>query len=327
MGTLPFFVQPMLAAPGSFFRSSEHLYEPKWDGIRCLAFADREIRLMSRNGNDITNRFPELRGLPMYVSSSSWVLDGELVVLDEENKPSFDLVRDRNLVTDERRAVRLGTSRPAAFVAFDMLYCDGVPLLRLPLATRRHLLEQCLKPSATITLSPGLVGVGPEFHVAAVNQGMEGTVIKKLDSPYLSGKRSRHWVKVRHVSQTSCVVGGFIAKGPKEFGSLLLGQYRQDGKLLYVGHVGSGFTLAQNAAIASALRRIEVRQPLFVHVTREAQRLARWVEPAIVCIVEYLAWTRGGLLRHPVFRGVRTDKQPSECVLSHDHPSREGVTL
>jgi ATP-dependent DNA ligase len=149
--------------------------------------------------------------------------------------------------------------------------------------------------------------------------GMEGTMIKELRSAYQPGKRTHHWVKVRHILQADCVIGGFVAKGAEEFGSLLVGQYDRNDQLIYIGHVGSGFTTAENMAIASALKRITRSAPPFAEACA-ATRATIWVEPVLVCVVEHLTWTSDGALRHPVFRGIRTDKETQECRLSSEHP-------
>jgi DNA ligase D-like protein (predicted ligase) len=305
---------------GELFSSDLHLYEPKWDGIRCLAFAAKPPRFLSRNGHDISACFPELAALGQRIRAREWVLDGELIVLDSSGKPSFDLARDRNLLQDSGRIRRSAEATPAVFIAFDLLYRAGEPLFDLTLAARRRLLEEILSPSDIVRLSPAVRNGGQAFHSAAVAAGLEGTVIKALSSPYLPGRRSKHWIKIRQVSAADCVIGGYTAGG-HGFRSLLVGQY-DDAELVYLGHVGTGFSAAQKEVIVQALERITAAQSPFPAVPPAAAKGATWVRPAVVCTVEYLTWTGEGLLRHPVFRGIRSDKAAAECILQEDHPRK-----
>lgn len=322
--TLPTFIAPMLASPGAFFQAEQYLYEPKWDGIRCLAFYDGQVRLMSRNAHDISARFPEFAELPAYVHGKSWVLDGELIVLDAQGKPSFDLVRNRNLLSQAAQIARKSATQPATLIAFDILYHQDEALLPLPLASRHARLHENVHPAALIQISPGMQNANYQFHQKMVAQGFEGTVIKDLASPYLPGQRTNRWIKVRQVAESDCVIGGYAAKATDSFHSLLLGQYAQEGNLVFVGHVGTGFTAAEQLAILSALKRLQRSTPSFTVIPRSATKGAVWVEPVLVCAIEHLTWTSEGMLRHPVFRSIRTDKLAIECKLPTGHPLRKG---
>lgn len=316
----------MLATPGSLTYSDEFLYEPKWDGLRCLAFNDEQLRLMSRNGRDVTVQFPDLADLAHCLPHTPWVLDGELVVFNEVGQVSFDLVCDRNLTTTPVRLAHLAQRHPAVLIVFDLLYHQGNSLMDQTLSTRRRLLEKHLEPGRHVALSPAVVSAGPGFHQTAVQHGCEGTMIKRLNSPYTPGLRSLDWIKVRDVKETDCVIGGYIRRNSQQLASLLLGQHVTPAPpLRYVGRVGTGFTEKQNMILLSFLSRIHTERPPFPLGVSALPRGAIWVQPLVVCRIEYLAWTAKGLLRHPVFRGIRTDKAPSECTAAPDYPSHIGV--
>jgi len=324
---LPTFIPPMLATPGPLTYSKESLYEPKWDGLRCLAFKDKRLRLMSRNGRDMTAHFPDLADLAHCLHGEPWVLDGELVIFDDTGKASFDLVRDRNLTTTPTRITHLAQCHPAVLIVFDLLYHRGISLMDKMLRARRSLLEQHLEPGQHVALSPAVVGAGPGFHQTVVHHGCEGTMIKRLESPYAPGSRSPYWIKVRNVKETDCVIGGFVQRGPQQLASLLLGQHLLPAKTLhYVGRVGAGFSENQSQTLLNFLYRILTHAPPFTAIAPNLARGASWVRPIVVCRVEYLTWTAKGLLRHPVFRGIRSDKPPLECLLAADHPSSTGAS-
>ncbi|MGI6541885.1 MAG: non-homologous end-joining DNA ligase [Limnochordia bacterium] len=312
---LPRFVPPMLAAAGDFFSSEEHLYEVKWDGIRCLVRCDGQgVCLMSRNARDITAAFPDLTTVEHQVNGMDWIMDGELIVLDSQGIPRFDLVCRRNLMTNRQRIGHAAQIHPAVLIVFDLLYLNGENLLHLPLEIRRRTLEQALSPNARVQLSPAMIGADSRFHQAVVRQGMEGTVIKDLQSAYHAGKRTEHWTKVRHVLQSDCVICGFIPKGAAAFQSLLLGQYNAVGQLVYVGHVGTGFTSRLQTRLCELLNRLKQNEPA-VTISPADGKKAHWVKPVLVCAIEHLCWTGDHKLRHPVFCGLRQDKSPQECVL------------
>ncbi|NLN19697.1 MAG: ATP-dependent DNA ligase [Firmicutes bacterium] len=323
--SLPRFVPPMLATPGPPVWSDEFLYEPKWDGLRCLAFKEDCLRLMSRNGREMTAHFPELAGLNC-LRQTPWAVDGELVIFDESGQAVFDLVRNRNLTITPARRARMADEHPAVLIVFDLLYHDGINLMDKTLQERRRLLERHLQPGPHVVLSPATVGAGPEFHDVVLHYGCEGTMIKKLDSLYQPGKRSPYWIKVRNVKETDCVICGYT-RNPQGLASMVLGQYRPSSEtLLYVGRVGTGFSTKDGATLLEFFNRIRTeRSPFSERLDGGNGDITTWLKPLIVCRIEYLTWTANGLLRHPVFRGIRTDKTPAECILATDHPSAGGA--
>lgn len=315
-------LRPMLAAAAAGpFDSEHHLFELKWDGYRCLCFLDRDafpgtgLLLQSRNGRDLTPRFPELWAL----GRGPWrrtVLDGELVAV-RDGRPDFYALQRRMGLPGAR-----GGHGPAGvcLVAFDLLMDAGEDLTGRPLAERRHRLAERLAGAgvADVVLAPAFPHSGYALFEAACRLGFEGVVAKRLDGPYLPGRRSPLWLKIRRRRELDCVIGG-VAPGAGEggFGALLVGVYLRPGDrargapLRYLGHVGSGFRSPELRQLLASLRPRP--SPPFAGVPRRYAG-AVWVEPDRVCRVEYQELTPDGHLRHPVFRGLRPDKDPGECL-------------
>jgi len=309
----------MLATAGEAFDSERHRFEVKWDGIRALAYLDGPaLWLETRNLKPALSRFPELTAVRERIQARSAILDGEIVVLGPGGQPDFDLVRSRNAQKNPRAIAESSRLAPAVYIAFDLLHRDGKDLFDAPLEKRLRLLASIVAPGGGIRLSQGIIGPGKAFFEAVASRGLEGVVGKELSSPYEPGIRSKHWVKVRNVRQADCVVGGYVPKGAFFFKSLLLGLYDRKGRLQYVGHVGTGFSEEENRLIRSALQKIARASCPFARIPAEAARHAAWVEPVLVCTVEYLTLTGAGHLRHPAFRAIRADKEPESCTLDHE---------
>jgi DNA ligase D-like protein (predicted ligase) len=292
---LPDFIEPMLARQGQPFDSDQYLFEVKWDGTRALAFIDNgAYRLMNRRRREITSRYPDL-SFPRRLAPGQ-VLDGEIVVL-RGGKPDFQLLQRREQARSARQIERLSKSLPATYVAFDQLYHNYVSLLNQTLLARRKVLkeivDQCHDPR--LVFSDAIVGKGIASFDAAVQQGLEGIVAKRLRSQYLPGKRTDAWIKIKRAQTIACVVLGFVPEGPDDFGSLILG-IETDGKLAYAGKVGSGLDADQRKRIHAELRSRIRRRPV---VPCPAKGV--WVEPALYCVVRCMERTPQGHLRAPVF--------------------------
>ena len=311
-------VPPMLAASADEpFDSPDFIYEAKWDGVRTIAFVDGgEVRLQTRNLLDCTKQYPEATQLAEAMTGGyQAIVDGEVVALDEKGVPSFQRLQPRMHVSDEATVRKLRRSTPVVYEAFDLLYLDGEDLTKRPLRDRLRLLDESLTPMGAIRRSEGFVGTGVALFQAAREQGLEGIVAKRLDSTYHPGARSPAWVKVKAFRSMECVIGGWTAgQGgrQKTLGALLLGIYR-DGKLMPVGHVGTGFDERTLRDLLSLLEKHESPTSPFAVKPRTNQP-ARWCLPELVCEVEYVEITRDGTLRHPTFRGLRSDIDPREAT-------------
>jgi bifunctional non-homologous end joining protein LigD len=302
--------------------------EVKWDGVRALGFlSGGQLRLQSSNLKDITLRYPELAPLAAALDGHDVILDGEVVTFNEEGRPDFGLLQNRMHLTGARAVADWAARQPVVWVLFDLLHLDGHDLYvpegatpgpsALGWADRRRLLE-------------GLVASGPNWQVPAVHtgdaaglldavraQGLEGLVAKRLDSRYEAGRRSAAWRKIKVRRNQEVVVGGWKAgEGNRagSIGSLLVGYY-DDGRLVYAGRVGSGLTDGEIRALRGLFDgRVRATCPFAEPPTREEQRGATWVEPEVVVDVAFGEWSRDGRLRHPSYRGRRSDKDPTDVV-------------
>lgn len=299
---VPLFLPPMLAVRGSPFDSDAHWFEPKWDGIRCMVHSSTRIYLHSRSGRDITGLFPEIVARPL-LDAENYLLDGELICLAPEGVPSFDRVRSRLTLSDSARTASVAREYPAVFIAFDLLYCDGRSLLDTPLEKRRALLENRFVPGGSCRLSPLTPREGKALFDAVARRNMEGIVAKALGSPYLPGKRSAAWIKVRRTRTDVFWLIGYSLDPGGKIRSLALADETADG-LRYAGHVGSGMTEKEGERLLKLLAGSHHADPMRYGVLSPTARATEWIEPKIKVHVEYLERTPWGRLRHPVFRGV-----------------------
>jgi len=309
---LPVKLLPMLAElrDGAPFGGAGWMWEPKLDGYRVLAFVDdKEVKLRSRRGLDLTASFPKLVAELALQAVKGMVLDGEVAAFGADGRPSFAALQERVQLKTEREIAQADRAAPVVFFCFDLLHFAGLDTRGAPYADRRRWLEQCLLPSPHVQLVHAEEN-GEELYKAALASGFEGVIAKRKDSRYEAGKRSQAWLKIKPVKSAEFVVGGFTrgkgSRGP--LGALLLG-YWNDGKLHYCGHVGSGFddrTLAQVKARAEKLK-IDARP--FAEEP-ELHSPTTWVKPELVAEVEFQQWTPDGMLRAPVFLRLREDVDP-----------------
>ncbi|HEX9269194.1 MAG TPA: DNA ligase D [Candidatus Limnocylindria bacterium] len=310
-------ITPMLATSSDEpFDSPQFTYEPKWDGVRTLAFVDGgEVRLQTRNLLDCTKQYPEATAVAEALTGGyQAIVDGEVVAFDERGVPSFQRLQPRMHQRDESAVGRLRRSVPVVYEVFDLLYLDGDDLTRQPLRERRRRLEAALTPMGPIRLSEGFPGTGRALFAAVREQGLEGIVAKRLDAPYVTG-RSASWVKIKAQRSMECVIGGWTeGRGGRHstLGALLLGIYR-DGALVPIGHVGSGFDDRTLRDLLATLRDQQSPSSPFASPPRVNQP-ATWCFPTLVCEVRYSEITRDGTLRHPVYLGLRSDVDPKECT-------------
>jgi bifunctional non-homologous end joining protein LigD len=293
---------------------SAWLFEIKYDGVRVLASRDGdEVELRHRSNQVVTARYPEvvaaLRTLPL----QSFHLDGEIVALDERGRSSFQRLQERMGLTRPADVERARGTVPVSAVFFDALGLDGRDLRRLPLEARKECLKLLIPPRGVVYFGDHVLGHGEEFLATACEQGLEGVVAKKRDSPY-AAKRSRDWLKIKCQLRQEFVIGGYtLPQGTRaHFGALHLGLYDK-GELVYVSKVGTGFDDRALKTISEKLRPLARSTSPFVRGT-PGGRGHHWVEPKLVGEVRFTEWTRDGGLRHPSFLGLREDKRPEDCV-------------
>jgi bifunctional non-homologous end joining protein LigD len=325
---LPDIGPPMLAQIGTGIPPSDPkwIYEVKWDGVRAVCYIqDGHVRMVSRNGNVIDGQYPELSILPHQIKAQTAIIDGEIAALNERGVPSFELLQRRINVADASSVALLSRHHPVVFYAFDLLYLDGRDLRGLPLVERKHLLKEVLKPNDVVRYSEHFSD-GKALFEAAKQQGVEGIIGKKASSFYES-RRSGDWVKYKVHSSDSFLLCGFTEGARDHFGALVLGIH-DGGKLKWAGNVGTGFDRKTMKAIYDKLAPLAIDKRPLEPDKNLPKKDVTWVRPELVCEVEFANWTEDGRLRAPVWKGFRTDIDPSDVVRQNgDDPPMKHAQL
>ena len=324
-------LQPMLAEGGQQpFDDPKWRFEPKLDGIRALAFLTTDLtRPITRRGRDVATQYPELHMIHELVDQVNAVMDGEIVAFDEDGKNSFEALQQRMNLANEREIKRIAKQIPVALVAFDLLWLDGRNLTEQPLEERRELLQAVVEEDERLQLVTFVEGEGKQLVEAARSHGLEGVVAKRHGSKYFPGRRSPDWRKIKLTNTQDCVVLGWTpGQGGRAgtFGALLVGAY-DDGKLRWIGQVGTGFTDKMLATVMELLTPLVTKEPPTDDPELKAIKGATFVRPEMVCEVEYLEFTKSTKkMRAPSFKGLRTDKAPEDCILEPPAVSRASGT-
>ena len=325
----PEHVVPMLARLGTLPKGKDdagHGYEIKWDGIRAIYYSQPgDIRIESRNLKDITPRWPELRPLGRELGARDGVFDGEIVTLNDEGKPSFQLLQSRMHLASDSAVRRRMKSTPAIYMIFDLIHLDGRDLMGLPYTERRELLESLELDGPNWKVPAYHVGDGEALLAASAAQGLEGVIAKRLNCPYTPGKRGGGWIKVKNTRSQELVVGGWLSgEGNRsgKIGALLVGHYdttatdaRERGKeqeFKYAGRVGTGFSEQTLADLQRELDPLARDDSPFDG--RQPPKGAHFVDPELVAEVGFSEWTNSGTVRHPTFKGLRDDKDANAVV-------------
>ena len=293
------------------FSNPDWLFEIKWDGERALAYVqDGHVELRARSNRNITAEYPELKSIAKQLNARTAVVDGEIVVLDEEGRADFTRIQSRFGVSNPPQSLQ--QKNPATFYAFDLLYCDGYDLRDVALEKRKNLLRELLRPADSVRYSDHVLETGVELYDIAKERHLEGIVAKRRDSRYVA-KRTSLWLKFKIVHDLDVVIGGWTAprSSRDHFGALLMGLYDGD-NLKYVGSVGTGFDRALLEKTAKTLEELKASDCPFDKrpVVKEA---THWIKPELVARVKYGQWTNDLKLRAPVFLGFREDRDPRDC--------------
>ena len=311
---MPERLEPMLARTGELPPDDGRwAFEIKWDGVRAIAFVQGgRLILHARSGNDISARYPELRPIAEALAGREVVLDGEVVAFDG-GRPSFQKLQARMHLTGDAQIRRLARDAPVHYIVFDLLYLDGRSLCDLPYEERRARLAELELEGPTWQAPAHHVGDGAALRDLTRAQGLEGVVAKRLDSPYLPGRRTSGWVKVKNVASTDVVIGGWLpGDGGRagRLGSLVIGIPDDDGVLRYAGRVGTGFTQAELIRLGAELEPLATAASPFEG--RQPPKLTRFVEPRLVARVDFSERTSAGTLRQPSYKGTRDDVAPED---------------
>ncbi|HSZ63212.1 MAG TPA: non-homologous end-joining DNA ligase [Terriglobales bacterium] len=319
---MPTEIRPMLATTvEKAFDNPDWLFEIKWDGYRAIAFIeDGRVRLVSRTQNDLMAQFRDLSNLPEFIKAERAILDGEIVALDEEGRPSFSLMQQRTGFQPGKRRLPGREGVQVVYYAFDLLYLDGFDLRRVVLEQRKRLLQEIIKKSEIIHFSDHYPEKGMELLEAARQRALEGIVAKKRNGIY-EEKRSRDWLKIKITQRQECVIGGYTPpEGSREyFGALVLGLYDAKRRLIHVGQVGTGFDHAALKAMFELIQPLKTKEnPFFGEIG--GLKKVQFVRPSLVAEIKFSEWTHetsegGTKLRAPVFMGLREDKTAEECRL------------
>lgn len=286
------------------FDDPNFIYELKLDGERCIAYLDGSSTvLQNKRAINLNEHYPELTKIHK-LAKTKCILDGELSIL-VDGKPDFSQIQRRSLFSNRFKIKIAMQAYPACFTAFDILYYQDHSVMDCPLEERKGLLEKSVSENGTLALSRYIEQSGIALYDLAAQQGLEGVVAKRKDSLYFSGKRTKDWIKFKNLKDDDFVVCGFIKKSGGVV-SIVLGQY--DGnKLIGKGHVTLGVS-RQDFQVISGIPKSKAP---FVDNEETV-----WISPVLVCTVKYMEKTASGMLRQPVFKGLRDDKAPAECQIN-----------
>lgn len=302
------FIKPMLASPAKkIFKDPNWVFELKWDGYRVLTNINNgDAELYSRNGISYNSKFAllkkELESIP-----HDCILDGEVVIVDKKGKPDFQKLQkyDPEKTKGELR-----------YYVFDLLHLNGHDTISLPLLERKSLLPNILEGLEHVLFCDHIAAMGPTLYDRAIDAGMEGVIAKKADSVYVPGYRSENWLKIKDSTTEETIICGYTDSvgGGSIFGSLILGMY-QDEKLIYVGNCGSGFSASEQKELLKKFKALETETNPFGKKLALKGRIPNWIKPKLICEVKFSEWTKSGLMRHPVYKGLREDKNLEEVEI------------
>jgi bifunctional non-homologous end joining protein LigD len=317
--------EPMLATrEGQPFSREGWLFELKYDGIRAMvSVAGDQIRITGRRGGDETAHYPEAQAIRAGIRAGQAIVDGELVVLDADGKPSFERMQQRINVVRDIDVRRVAAEHPVTFIAFDLLELEGRDMRNTELRIRKKTLRETIVDSPNILFAEHVERDGKSLFDVARASGIEGIMGKRADSLYHPGLRTQEWVKIKSWLTQSCVIAGYTAgrgRRSNQLGALILAVL--DGsRLVHCGQVGTGFDDKTLRTLKDLLKPLEIAT-CALDTTPKTSEPATWVRPELVCEVRFAGWTRDSILRHPAFRTLRPDQTPEDCTRESSAPPR-----
>ncbi len=311
---MPRHIKPMLATlTDAAFSDDNWLYEIKWDGYRAIAYIkDNKVELRSRTDISFTDKYS-----PITEALQSWpvnaVIDGEIVTVDDNGLARFQLLQTWNKNQEGQ----------LLYYVFDLLWLNGRDLTDAPLEERKALLQALIPADGPVRYSEHITAKGEAFFEVAKAQGLEGIMAKRAGSAYHINFRSGDWLKIKTTFRQEVVIAGYTEprSSRQYFGALILGVYNKEGKLVYVGHTGSGFNEKGLEAVWKKLQALVAKKCPFETVPR-TNMPATWVKPVLVGEIKFQEWTRDGSARQPIFMGLRTDKKPTDVMKEEAKPRK-----
>lgn len=305
---MPLSLSPQLATLASLPPNTDQwLHELKLDGYRIIAFKQgNDVKLMTRNNHNWTSYFINVASEIKKLTINNVILDGEIVLLDENGQSNFQLLQN---------SIKSHYQKPFIYFVFDILYYDRFNTMSLPLIDRKEILKSIVQNSKiSLRFNPYIIGNGKDVFNKMCELGMEGIVSKNINSVY-EQKRTRNWVKAKCIKRQEFVIGGYTKPkgGRKYFGSLLIGTYNNKNELTYCGHVGTGFTQQSLDELYEKLQLIKIFSNPFNSIPPDSSKVT-WVKPMLLAEVEFTEWTSEGIVRHPSFKGLRMDKSAPEIT-------------
>ncbi len=297
------------------FDDENWIFEIKWDGYRAIAELNNgKVNLYSRNNNSFNQKYKPIVSALESIDTDM-VLDGEIVVLDEEGRSDFHSLQNFG---------KSGKGRLIYYV-FDLLYFDGRDIRGLSLYERKQILKNILPDIPAVRYNDHIIKDGRVFYKLAGEKQLEGIIAKNINSKYQSNKRSKDWLKLKLKKRQEAVIGGYTKpKGSRNyFGALVLGVYNNNNELEYIGHAGGGFTEADLKTIYGRMKSLEQRKSPFINKPK-TNTPAVWLKPELLCEVEFSEWTDEGMMRQPVFMGLREDKKPGNVY--REMPDKKGMS-
>lgn len=291
------------------FDDEEYIFEPKWDGLRCIAYLDvshKQVSLRNKKSRELIHLYPELKDI-WRAAKSDCVLDGELVLIMDGN-PNFERMQKRSIMKNDFKIATAAQLHPVTFVAFDMLYQDGKYLLKVPLMDRKNLLEETIKTLCNITVNVIWQGNGVALYNEILKRNWEGIVAKKKESLYYPGKRTPDWIKIKNMNEDDFIVCGYFYQAPDGL-TLILGQFDDSHNLTYRCSMALGVENLDFIYDYNVPRR---NLPVFSFIMRND---INWLEPVLVCTARYMYQDTGKRIRQPVLKGYRSDKSAEECIM------------
>jgi bifunctional non-homologous end joining protein LigD len=321
---MPTIIKPMLATlVDDPFSDPEWIFETKWDGFRSVCFIKNgQARFVSRNQIEMTPQYPELSEVPQQIDAKEAILDGEIVALDKDGMPKFQLLQNKLRIRSGSYAH--ASKAQIVYFVFDLLYVDGFDLMNCPVVERKAKLAEILRPANFIKLSDHIETDGEEFFRHIEKFHLEGMIAKRAASKYVQ-KRTSDWLKVKTVRRSEVVIGGYTEpRGARShFGSLVVGLYR--GKdLIYVAHTGGGFNEQTLTKLYKLMQPLKTSASPFKDKPKTNEPV-QWVKPKLVAEIKFSEWTADEKMRQPIFLGLREDKKPTDCHFEFEGDTDKAV--